>query len=130
VEGWLTGGNITLLASLVGTGYLPSWQGAIVVFEDVGEAPYRLDRELLQLYQSGAFDGVEGVVLGQFTDCTGKDAEDLAEDRVIRFLRSYLQIPIIYSVAVGHGDDSRSVTFGLSGRLDPVKSTLEVSLGT
>ena len=128
VEGRLTGGNLTLLASLVGTGYLPSWRGAIVLFEAINKAPETLDRELLQLHQAGAFDDVVGVVLGQFTDCTADDDDGIGVDRVIRFLVAHVDIPILAGLPIGHGRDSRAVVFGTNARLDPVDGTLTVNL--
>ena len=56
--GVLSGGNLSLLASLCGTGYQPSFAGRIALLEDIGEQPYRVDRLLTQLLQSGAFAGV------------------------------------------------------------------------
>jgi len=117
--GWLTGGNITLLASMVGTGYLPCWRGAILFLEDVTEAPYRLDRQLLQLYQAGAFEGVVGVAIGQFTDCPTKDPADTAESRVVGFLMTHLQVPIITGIQVGHENNSRPLPFGATAILEP-----------
>ena len=128
VSGWLTGGNITLLASMAGTGYLPSWSGAIVVLEDVTEAPYRLDRQLLQLYQAGAFKAVVGIAVGQFTDCTGTDPTDVAKDRVTRFLTTHLDVAIIAGIPVGHENDSRALPFGGRAILDPIAGTLTVNI--
>jgi muramoyltetrapeptide carboxypeptidase len=128
VEGCITGGNITLLASLAGTGYLPSWKGAILVVEDVTEAPYRLDRELLQLYQAGAFQGLVGIAIGQFTDCVGSDPEDTAEKRVTGFFKEHLTLPIIAGMPFGHENSSRAVVLGGIGVLDPVKGSLHVRL--
>ena len=82
-EGVLLGGNLSLLASLVGTPCLPPLDGAIVLLEDVDEAPYRLDRYLTQLRLSGALDGVRGFVLGQWTRC-GASVDDALETLVER----------------------------------------------
>jgi len=122
VEGWLTGGNLTVLTSLAGTGYLPSWEGAIVFLEDVGEAPYRLERQLLQLYQAGAFNGVVGIALGQFTACGTANSE--VPDRVVQFLRAKVPVPILTGLPVGHDADSRPLLFGLPALLDPHAQTL------
>ena len=70
-RGKLVGGNLSLLASLVGTPFLPSFAGALLLIEDIGERPYRIDRLWTQLRLSGAFDGVRGVVVGQFWRCEG-----------------------------------------------------------
>ena len=67
--GPLLGGNLCLLTSSVGTHDMPDLTGAILLLEDVGEAPYKVDRMLTQLRRGGALDGVAGVAVGQFTDC-------------------------------------------------------------
>src|SRR3546814_6627981 len=63
--GRLLGGNLTVLAALVGTPYLPDFDGAILFLEDVDEAEYRIDRMLTQLALSGVLRRVAGVVFGQ-----------------------------------------------------------------
>jgi muramoyltetrapeptide carboxypeptidase len=66
VTGPLLGGNLSVLSRLVGTPYAPTWEGAILVLEDVAEAPYRVDRMLAHLRHAGILDAVGGVVLGDF----------------------------------------------------------------
>jgi len=61
--------NITVAASLCGTGYLPSARGRLVLLEDIDESVSRLDRRLTQLAMAGFFEGCAGIVFGQFTDC-------------------------------------------------------------
>ena len=69
--------NITVAASLCGTPYLPDTAGKIVILEDIGEEPRRLDRSLTQLHQCGFFEDCAAIVFGQFTDCG--DAAQLQE---------------------------------------------------
>ena len=57
-SGPLLGGNLSLMAALAGTPYMPDFSGTIVVIEDIGEEPYRVDRMLTQLLQAGVFSGV------------------------------------------------------------------------
>jgi muramoyltetrapeptide carboxypeptidase len=64
-EGTLLGGNLTLLASLCGSPYVPSWKDAIVVIEEVSEEPYRVDRMLAQLWNSGALQEAGAILFGQ-----------------------------------------------------------------
>src|SRR3546814_12213851 len=68
--GRLLGGNLTVLAALVGTPYLPDFDGAILFLEDVDEAEYRIDRMLTQLALSGVLRRVAGVVFGQCRNCS------------------------------------------------------------
>jgi muramoyltetrapeptide carboxypeptidase len=67
-RGRLTGGNLSLLAAIEGTPHAIDTRDAILLVEDVGEAPYRIDRMLQQLKSAGRFDGLRGVVAGQFTE--------------------------------------------------------------
>ncbi|MEC8423479.1 MAG: LD-carboxypeptidase, partial [Myxococcota bacterium] len=66
VEGPLVGGNLCVLASLAGTPFAISARGCILLLEEIGERPYKVDRLVTQLHRSGALDGVRGVALGQF----------------------------------------------------------------
>lgn len=69
IEAELTGGNLSLLACVVGTPYATNAAGKILFLEDVTEKPHRIDRMMVQLAQSGGLDHVAAIVLGDFTDC-------------------------------------------------------------
>ena len=71
--GPLLGGNLSVLTRLVGTPYAPDWSGALLVLEDVAEAPYRVDRMLAHLEHAGVLDAVGGVILGKFTTSALED---------------------------------------------------------
>jgi muramoyltetrapeptide carboxypeptidase len=73
IDGDLIGGNLSLWTAVAGTPYAASGAGKLLFFEDVGEKPYRVDRMVTQLLQSGAFDGAAGIILGDFTDCEDED---------------------------------------------------------
>ncbi|MFZ3140417.1 LD-carboxypeptidase [Polaromonas sp.] len=63
----LWGGNLAMLASLVGTPYLPAVKDGILFIEDVGEHPYRIERMLAQLLQAGILSQQKAIILGQFS---------------------------------------------------------------
>ncbi len=65
--GPLLGGNLSVLTRLLGTPYAPDWSGALLVLEDVAEAPYRVDRMLAHLEHAGVLGTISGAVLGDFT---------------------------------------------------------------
>ncbi|GAB3978314.1 LD-carboxypeptidase [Actinoallomurus acanthiterrae] len=110
--GVLTGGNLCLLTSLLGTPYAPEpATGRVAFLEDVHEAPYRVDRMLTQLRQSGWFDGVAGVVLGTWTGCGDLDA--VFADRL-----GPLGVPILTGVPVGHGPRQLTIRLGVPVLLD------------
>lgn len=116
-EGPLLGGNLAVLAAMVGTPLAPSLDHAILFLEDVGEAPYRLDRMLTQLLLSGALDRVAGVLLGTFTRCEagpdGTTALDVLEERL-----TPLGVPVLSGVEAGHGPEPLELPFGSRVRVD------------
>lgn len=124
VEGPLVGGNLSILGSLVGTPYLPSLRGSVVLLEDVGERPYRLDRLVTQLRQSGALDGVAGVVLGDFTGCEEKDANYTSAE-VLDELFEALGVPCAAGFPIGHGAVNQPVPLGAVVRLSAGERRLD-----
>lgn len=113
--GRLVGGNLSLLASLVGTGWLPPADGAIVFLEDVNEAAYRVDRLLTQLLQSGWLEAVAGFALGSFSKCgSPEQLRGVLGDRL-----AALGKPTIGGLPLGHGRPQESLVLGAWGDLDP-----------
>ena len=108
-SGPLLGGSLTLLAHLCGTPYLPPLEGAILVLEDVGERPYRLDRYLTQLRLAGALDGLAGVAVGQLSDCDGGDGSAAA---TVRGLVRALGVPAVEGFPFGHEDRNLALPLG------------------
>ncbi|MET1114953.1 MAG: LD-carboxypeptidase [Comamonas sp.] len=99
----LWGGNLAMLASLVGTPYLPDIQNGILFIEDVSEHPYRVERMLSQLLYAGVLGRQQAVVLGQFTGY-----QLAAHDRgyklqsVVDWLRTQIQAPVLTNLPFGH----------------------------
>ncbi len=120
----LSGGNVAVLAAGVGTPAAGSASGGIVVLEDVGERPYRLDRALTQLLRSGWFEGVRGAVCGEFVDC-GPPAEVRA---VLADRLEPLRVPLVYDAPVGHGLTNRALPFGVRARLDATGPTATLTV--
>ena len=99
----LWGGNLAVLASLVGTPYLPDIKGGVLFLEDVGEHPYRLERLLTQLLHAGVLGRQKAVVLGQFTDyklVPHDKGFKLAS--VVDWLRQQTKTPIVTNLPYGH----------------------------
>lgn len=100
-SGVLLGGCLTVLVSLLGTPYCPSFSDCVLFIEDVNEPPYRIDRMLTQMKLAGVFDQVSGVVIGHFS---GDDAET-ARSTVERVVIDYTEprsIPVISNYPHGH----------------------------
>jgi muramoyltetrapeptide carboxypeptidase len=116
-EGPLLGGNLSVLTRLLGTPFLPPLEGAILLLEDVGERPYRLDRMWTHLALAGVFRQVRGIALGDFTGCEEKDAEYSSAD-VLRELALGTGLPCAAGFPVGHGAENQPVPLGVRVRLD------------
>ena len=112
--GQLIGGNLSVLASLAGTGWLPSADNAIVFLEDVNEAAYRIDRLLTQLLQSHWLTGAAGFALGSFVNC-GSEAQLRA---VVADRLAPLGKPIVGELPLGHRRPQESLVLGAWGELD------------
>jgi len=146
VAGPLFAGNVCVMASLCGTPSQPRFvgamAGAIVVLEEIGERPYRIDRMLTQLRRAGAFDGVAAVVVGQLTQCAEpapaapttsmpmgptppapRDPAPAPLDVFVDVLAP-LGLPVVAGASVGHEQPNAALPLGgrarLSGRGDDV----------
>jgi muramoyltetrapeptide carboxypeptidase len=113
-SGVLLGGNLSIVSRLAGTPHLPSLRDRIVLFEEVGERPYRVDRMLQHLRLAGALAGVRGVVLGRFTDCKPEEGKpSLTLPRIFRDMFGDLGAPVITGVRHGHVPGSLTLPVGL-----------------
>ena len=100
----LWGGNLSLLGSLVGTPWLPAIRKGVLFLEDVGEHPYRLERELTQLLHAGILDQQRAVFLGafnKFTPVAGYD-RGFGLASMVEWLRSKTRTPIFTGLPFGH----------------------------
>lgn len=128
--GELTGGNLSLVASAVGTPYAMDAKDKIVFLEDVGERPYRVDGMLNHLVQSGALSGCRGIVLGYYTDCNPpKDKPSLTLDEVFDELLAPLGVPVLSGVTCGHSTPTLSLPIGCDAELDADAQTLRIVEG-
>jgi muramoyltetrapeptide carboxypeptidase len=127
-RGVLLGGNLTLLAALAGTPHLPSFSGAVLLLEDIGERPYRLDRSLTQLGAVGAFEGLRGLALGTFERCDDPQAGFTAR-QVFERLAEALDVPAAIGFRIGHVDDNCAVALGSEVELDAAAGQLTFASG-
>lgn len=110
-RGPLVGGCLSVLSRLVGTKWMPSLQGAVLLLEDVGERPYRLDRMWTHLQLAGHLDEIAGVVVGDLTACDEPGGAYGAWDVMEELLRD-LGKPAIARLPIGHGDVNFAVPHG------------------
>jgi muramoyltetrapeptide carboxypeptidase len=122
-EGPLLGGNLSLVTRLLGTPFMPSLDGAVLLLEDIGERPYRLDRMWTHLRLAGVFERVSGLVLGDFTDCEERNASYTSAD-VLRSLAEETGLPCAAGFPIGHGTLNHPVPLGTPVRLDAADARL------
>lgn len=113
--GRLTGGCLSVLAAAAGTPWAPETRGAVLFLEDVGEAPYRVDRYLTQLRQAGLLDAVRAVVLGYMQGCDGEPPGLLT--RVLEDLFAGAPYPVLTGLSAGHGAENHTLPLGRLARL-------------
>lgn len=131
VSGILVGGNFSLLASLMGTPFLPNLRKAILVLEDVDEAPHRVDRMFAQLRHSGILKNIAGLVLGRFTDCVPSDPSKphLTIEQVLREAVNAVRCPVLTNLQYGHIAKKLTIPFGVRAILDTRGGSLSVPEG-
>ncbi|MFD2415811.1 S66 peptidase family protein [Amycolatopsis pigmentata] len=121
-RGVLTGGTLSVLAAGAGAPEYRPPEGAIAVFEDIAEAPYRIDRLLTQLSRSGWFGKVSGIALGSWFRCG-----DPGEVRAVLLDRlGTLGVPVVGDLRFGHCPGAVTLPFGTRAVLDAEAGTLTV----
>ncbi|HEX5355179.1 MAG TPA: LD-carboxypeptidase [Aquabacterium sp.] len=103
VSGRLWGGNLAIVQALLGTPHFPKIKGGVLFLEDVNEHPYRIERALLQLHQTGVLEQQKAIVLGAFTEYR-KSPLDRGYNlkTVIQYLRTQIKTPILTGLPFGH----------------------------
>jgi muramoyltetrapeptide carboxypeptidase len=127
-EGRLLGGNLSLLVSGLGTAFSPSFRQAVLVLEDVGEPPYRLDRMFTQLRNAGILARLAGLVLGQFPRCTPQDRRQphLTLRQILGQVACWADVPAVAGLAYGHVRRKLTLPLGVRVRLGADRGQLEV----
>lgn len=115
-EGLLVGGNLTTIASMAGTGYLPDFSGCVLFIEEVKEAAYRVDRLLTQLIYSGIMDGIHGILIGQSIPVPGETEADLVA--VFKERLERLNCPVAYGFPIGHLEEQWTLPQGVTVSID------------
>jgi muramoyltetrapeptide carboxypeptidase len=123
-EGPLIGGNLSVLCAAIGTPFEPSFKGKILFIEDVNEQPYRLDRMLTQLLNTGLLRQVAGVAVGVNRDCEDDNKDKVVEeyrqtsaDVMAERLES-LGVPVVMGLPFGHVAFNATIPIGAQAKLD------------
>lgn len=116
--GPLIGGNLSVLSRLLGTRFAPAFEDAILVLEEVAEAPYRVDRMFSHLQHAGVLDAVAGVVLGHFSPGDlDPEKPTLSLDAVFEDYLGDRSYPVVTGLPYGHRLPRCSLPLGVPVRL-------------
>ncbi len=130
-RGRLIGGNMTLVASTMGTPYEIDTRGRIVFLEDVEEQPYSLDRFLTQLRLAGKLEAAAGIAFGECSGCGPREFRPSFEStfsvgEVVDQILGKLNIPVLSGLTIGHTDDQLTLPLGAMAALDADKGELTI----
>jgi muramoyltetrapeptide carboxypeptidase len=125
-QGRLVGGNLSLVSDLMGTPWEIDLKGAILLLEEVEEAPYRVDRMLTQLLLSGKMAGVRGVVFGDSPSCVDELPGRPPIERVVADRLGGLGIPVFYGFPSGHTGYRATLPLGVQVEIDADQGSLTV----
>lgn len=118
-KGPLLGGCLSVVMNIIGTEYQPNFDDAILVLEDIGEEPYRIDRYLSQLRLAGILDQISGVIIAQFLDCDAEPGKpSLTIEEVILDYFSSRSIPVVSGLKYGHLPQKYTLPLGATLEID------------
>ncbi len=127
-SGRLTGGNLSLVVSSLGTPYEIDTRGTILFLEEIGEPPYRVERMLQQLRLAGKLDEAAGVVFGECVGCVAKHIEtSFTLLEVFMDMFTVLKKPCFYGLGAGHGAHKATLPLGVKAEMDAGKCLLTIT---
>lgn len=116
-RGRLLGGNLTVLAAMLGSEYLPDFTGSILFVEDVDESVYRVDRLITQLKLAGILEQINGFIFGRCTECAS-GANSLPLEQIFDDHIKPLGIPAFYGAMISHEPKNVTIPVGLPAEMD------------
>ncbi len=126
-NGILVGGNLTVLASMIGSDYLPNWENKILFLEETGEEPYRIDRMLTQLKLAGVLKNIKGLVFGKCVKCEAEEPEKaFTLKEVLEQHIKPLGIPAFYGAMIGHIVNKYTVPIGITAEIDATAGSIKL----
>jgi muramoyltetrapeptide carboxypeptidase len=126
--GKLYGGCLSILVTTLGTPYEIRTDGTILLLEDLGEPPYRIDRMLRHLKLAGKLDGVRGIVFGEMPDCETPHQQYTLE-RVVSRIVGDLGVPVAYGLRFGHTTRQNiTLPIGVQAELEVTSDTARLTI--
>jgi muramoyltetrapeptide carboxypeptidase len=126
--GTLWGSNLSLIAALVGTPYLPSISDGILFLEDINEAPYRVERMLYQLFHAGILQRQRAILMGDFHYESANAAGDYTLQKVVEHFRERVDVPILTGLPFGHIRDKLTLPIGAMCKLTAANNSFKLNL--
>ncbi|AIF44651.1 LD-carboxypeptidase [Virgibacillus sp. SK37] len=127
--GMLVGGNLSLIVSTLGTPFEIDTNGKLLLLEDIGEEPYRVDSMLNQLKLAGKLEKAAGVILGDFADAEPTLKHSLTLEKVFSDYLSNLNCPVLSGFKIGHCLPHFAVPLGVEAELSADTKTLTIQAG-
>ncbi len=127
IQAPLIGGSLTLIQASLGTDWQIEISDKILFLEDVNESAYRIDRMLQHLRQSGIFNAVKAILLGDFIFPQRINEEKLIQSVIKRFAEEQ-NLPVFHCPGIGHGNKNRSLPFAMPAVLDFDKNQLTIKI--
>jgi len=125
-EGELTGGNISVLQTLIGTTYEPDFKDKIVCLEEIEEKTYKVDKMIFHLLSATNLKKAAGLVLGVFKNCNVNDKPAISLKQALADLLKPLNIPVFYGMPFGHIDRKITIPFGIKAKMNASTQNLEL----
>lgn len=124
-NGVVTGGNLALLTSMLGTPYEVDTKGKILFIEDVDEAVCRLDRMMYQIKYSGKLDDAAGIIFGDFADCTNEADSSYTVVEMLKDVLSDYKKPVMYNIKSGHCCPTATIPLGTTCVMDTENKSIK-----
>ncbi|ABX08387.1 S66 peptidase family protein [Prochlorococcus marinus] len=129
-KGPLVACNLTVASHLLGSSHIPDLKGAILIIEDIGEEPYRVDRMLTQWRLAGLLQGLAGLGFGNFVNCVDPQSIEVGEgfriDEVLKERSKGLNIPVVGNLPIGHLCGNAALPIGSQALLDGERGILRI----
>ena len=127
-KGQIIVSNLTIASFLIGTSHFPELKGKIIIFEDINEDIYKIDRMLTYFRMTNKLNGIAGIGFGSFSDekCTS-EWKSLLKRLIIERLKEF-NIPIIYDLPIGHLSGNACIPLGCEAKLNGNDGTLSIHI--
>ncbi len=127
-SGRLLGGNLSLITSLAGSPYIPSFKNSLLFIEEIEEECYRFDRMINHLRIAGILKDVKGVIIGELTDVKASDTTKpfLTVDQILNDYLIPLKKPVMTGLVHGHVPKKLTLPIGIRATMNAIKRTLVI----